>query len=148
MMTSSSVKSRIASAAKLTKGILKKQRQSHHKVINKKPVKTPEDVTTLIEKISTLTVQEELAKNDDLKIELVFFLSETYEKNYSSLCKEIKSSFVSPFDLNKIEIFSSNHQRILIGRVYHHCKGKSPLSHSKSPLFTTEIDGKLYSREL
>ena len=109
MMTSSSVKSRNTSTAKLTKGILKKQRQSHHKVNNKKPVKMPEDVTTLIEKISTLTVQEELAKNEDLKIELVFFLSETYEKNCKTLCKEIKSSFFSPFDLNKIEIFSSNH---------------------------------------
>ena len=93
-------------------------------------------------------MQEEIAEKDDLKIELVFFLTETFERNISSLCKEIKSSFFSPFDLKKIEIFSTNHQRILIGRVYHQCKGKSPLSNSKSALFTTEIDGKLYSRDL
>ena len=148
MMTTAPFKSRNATTNKLTKGILKKQRQGRHQVNNKKVARLPVDVTALIEKISTLTVQEELAQKDDLKIELVFFLTETYEKNFNGLCKEIKSSFFSPFDLNKIEIFTSNHQRILIGRVYHHCKGKSPLSHSKSPLFTTEINGKLYSREL
>ena len=108
----------------------------------------PEDVTTLIEKISILSVQDEVNLKNDLKIELVFFLAETYDKNCTTLCQEIKNSFFSPFDLDKIEIFSTNHQRILIGRVYHHCKDKSPLSKSRSTLFTTEIDGKLYSREL
>ena len=144
----SSVKHHNASSTKLTKGILKKQRQDREQVKKKKAAKLHEDFTTLIEKISTLTVQEEIAEKDDLKIELVFFLTETFERNISSLCKEIKSSFLSPFDLKKIEIFSTNHQRILIGRVYHHCKGKSPLANSKSALFTTEIDGKLYSRDL
>lgn len=148
IMTSYVVKSYNASTNKLTKGILKKQRQDRQQVKKRKVARLPEDVTTLIEKISTLTVQEEHAQKDDLNIELVFFLAETFERNFSSLCKEIKNSFFSPFDLSKIEIFSTNHQRILIGRVHHQCKGKSPLAHSKSALFTTEIDGKLYSREL
>ncbi len=92
--------------------------------------------------------EEPEGKQTDFKIELVFFLTETYNNNFNTLCKEIKSTFFSPFDLNKIEVFSTNHERILIGKVYHNCKGKSPLTRSKSALFTTEINGKLYSREL
>jgi hypothetical protein len=61
MMTTAPVKSRNATTNKLTKGILKKQRQVRHQVNNKKVARLPVDVTALIEKISTLTVQEELA---------------------------------------------------------------------------------------
>ena len=60
-MTSYVVKSYNASTNKLTKGILKKQRQDRQQVKKRKVARLPEDVTTLIEKISTLTVQEELA---------------------------------------------------------------------------------------
>ena len=49
--------------------------------------------------------------------------------------------------LEKIEVFTSNHQRILIGKVHHHgsaeCLGKS-----KSALFASEIGEQLYSKEL
>jgi hypothetical protein len=55
------VKPHNVSSTKLTKGILKKQRQDRQQVKKKKAARLPEDVTTLIEKISTLTVQEELA---------------------------------------------------------------------------------------
>ena len=58
-MTSYVVKSYNASTNKLSKGILKKQRQDRQQVKKRKVARLPEDVTTLIEKISTLTVQEE-----------------------------------------------------------------------------------------
>jgi hypothetical protein len=44
----------------------------------------------MLDKISTLTVQEEPAdKTTEIKIELVFFLTETFDHNFQGLCKEI-----------------------------------------------------------
>jgi hypothetical protein len=80
---------------------------------------------------------------------LVFFLKETYQRHLESLLKDIKKCFVSPFDLVKIELYESNHERIMIGRVYHSLKTNfAGLKTSRSILFSTEFGSLLYSREL
>ena len=138
----------MASKLKNHNGI-KKTKRPQLKYKKKAEERVQQDVTTIIEKISTLSVTELPAPvvSVNQKTQLVFFLCETYEQNFYGLCRDIKNSFFSPFDLEKIEVFTSNHQRILIGKVHHHgsaeCLGKS-----KSALFASEIGDQLYSREL
>jgi len=110
------------------------------------------DMTCLIEKISGLAVSEDSPSmmDDDQPYEtsLVFFLTETFHEHFDSLTKDLKKSFVSPSDLKKIEIFTTNHQRLMMARVYHTLKDFTGLAKSKSTLFTTELGGELYSRSL
>ncbi len=115
--------------------------------------KKDKEMTTLIEKISGLAVTERTDSNNDVSSEndqttLIFFLTETFEHNFDALCREVKKCFISPFDLKKIEVYVSNHQRIMIARIYHNIKNLTSLKNSKSSLFTTEFGGELYSRSL
>jgi len=105
----------------------------------------------LIEKISNLDVSDEPPTVGFQQLQLtslVFFLSETYEHHFDALTRDIKKCFFSPFDLKKLEIFTTNHQRMMMARVFHVAQNFTGLSNSKSTLFTTFIGGDLYSRQL
>lgn len=89
-----------------------------------------------------------MATGKSCEISVIFFLRETFEFHFESLMRDIKKSFVSPFHLLKIEIFNSNHQRMMIGRVHHTVKDQSAFTKSRSALFSTEFGAELYSKTL
>jgi hypothetical protein len=110
------------------------------------------DMTSLIEKISGLAVSEDsptlMEVDQPYETSLVFFLTETFQQHFDALTKDLKKTFFSPFDLKKIDVFTTNHQRLMMARIYHTLKDFTGLAKSKSPLFTTELGGELYSRSL
>jgi hypothetical protein len=145
----------IQKKGKLNKLKLKEPASRGSKINAKTPFTTKvkeKDITCLIEKISGLAVSEDSPSMMDVdppyETSLVFFLRETFEEHFDAFAKDLKKSFFSPLDLKKIEIFTTNHQRLMMARVSHTLKDFTGLAKSKSPHFTTDLGGELYSRSL
>lgn len=112
------------------------------------------ELTSLIDKISGLSMSEphhlDLTTNGigSSSSTLIFFLTETYEHHFESLLKDIKKCFFSPFDLKKIEVYSSNYENLMVGKVFYSYKHSNSLQKSKSSLFTCEYGKELFSKRL
>lgn len=102
-----------------------------------------------------MTMCEEPLKSQSLasidpasRVSVIFFLKETFENDFDFLTRDIKRCFFeNPFDLKKIEIFTSNHHHVMIGRV-HHKSDDSIMRKIVSSLFKTEFGASLYSKTL